>query len=349
MRQTTIRTGLESLYFSGAHAALKRVLGGMGAILTLHRVIPARATAFQPNKLLEVTPDFLESVVVGLRDDDVDFVTMDEAWRRLSSGDNKRRFLALTFDDGYRDNVEHALPILRRFNIPATVYVSSSFAAGTGELWWLTLEKAIERNARIELRVAGQVRRFDTADAEQKLQAFEEIYWLIRRLPHEDQLRAAINDLAQRYGLDPAADSRELCLRWNEIAALSRDPLVTIGAHSVHHYMLRKVSDDSVRQEIRQNLADIEEATGKRPDHFAYPVGDPTSAGPREFAIAEELGLKTAVTTRPGMLFPEHRAHMWALPRISLNGEFQRMRYVRVLTSGSATALWNRFRRLNVG
>ena len=91
----------------------------------------------------------------------------------------------------------------------------------------------------------------------------------------------------------------------------------------------------------------IEKTLGARPAHFSYPVGDGSAAGPREFALARELGFKTAVTTRPGVLFPEHRDHLMALPRLSLNGEFQRLRYVKVLTSGAATALWNGFRRVD--
>jgi peptidoglycan/xylan/chitin deacetylase (PgdA/CDA1 family) len=79
---------------------------------------------------------------------------------------------------------------------------------------------------------------------------------------------------------------------------------------------------------------------------LSYPYGDRTSAGPREFKVAAELGFKTAVTTRPGVLFAEHSRRLMALPRISLNGDFQRMRYVRVLLSGSATAMWNGFRRV---
>jgi peptidoglycan/xylan/chitin deacetylase (PgdA/CDA1 family) len=90
----------------------------------------------------------------------------------------------------------------------------------------------------------------------------------------------------------------------------------------------------------------IEAALGTRPEHLSYPIGDSTSAGPREFAIAAELGFKTAVTTRPGVLFRSHSRHLTALPRISLNGEYQRLRYVRVLLSGSATAMWNGFRRV---
>ncbi len=91
----------------------------------------------------------------------------------------------------------------------------------------------------------------------------------------------------------------------------------------------------------------LEAALGRPPQHLAYPVGDPTSAGPREFRIAAELGFKTAVTTRPGVVFKVHRDHLTALPRISVNGDFQQQRYLKVLMSGAATAMWNGFRRVN--
>ena len=137
-------------------------------------------------------------------------------------------------------------------------------------------------------------------------------------------------------------------MTWQEIADLAADPLVTIGAHTVNHVMLAKVTDSAVRSELDNGRAVIEAALGTRPQHLAYPVGDKTSAGPREFKIAAELGYKTAVTTRPGVIFPGHAEHLTALPRVSLNGEFQRPRYARVLVSGAATGLWNGFRKLNV-
>ena len=88
--------------------------------------------------------------------------------------------------------------------------------------------------------------------------------------------------------------------------------------------------------------------SASRSTSFAYPVGDPTSAGAREFALAREAGYEIAVTTRPGMLFPEHAAHLLALPRVSLNGLWQDLGYLDVLLTGAPFRLWNRGRRLNV-
>ena len=81
--------------------------------------------------------------------------------------------------------------------------------------------------------------------------------------------------------------------------------------------------------------------------HLAYPYGDRSAAGPREFAFARAAGFNTAVTTRPGMIFPENAEHPTALPRISLNGNYQTARVLPVLTSGAATAMWNGFRRVD--
>ena len=118
LKKLVLRTGMEALYFSGAHHLLRPILGGVGAILTLHHVRPPRADAFQPNRLLEVSPRFLEDVIRELRRSDVDIVTLDEMHRRLREQDFRRRFVCLTFDDGYRDNARHALPILRKYDAP---------------------------------------------------------------------------------------------------------------------------------------------------------------------------------------------------------------------------------------
>jgi peptidoglycan/xylan/chitin deacetylase (PgdA/CDA1 family) len=348
LRNTIFRVAMETLYFSGAHVLLRPVLGGVGTILTLHNVRPPRPDRFQPNRLLEVTPAFLESVIRRHRRSNVDFVSLDEMYRRMSTGDFSRRFVCVTFDDGYRDTKQFAYPILKKYDVPFAVYVATSFADRVGEMWWLALEAVIARNTIVGLHMDGQDRWFDCASVEQKYEVFGHIYWWLRKCKTEEELRQIVRDLAARNKVQVANFCDELCMTWPEIAELASDPLVTIGAHTVNHPILAKVTEQAVRSELENSRAIIEAALGKRPEHFAYPVGDPTSAGQREFKIAADLGFKTAVTTRPGVIFPEHAKHLLALPRVSLNGEFQRTRYASVLVSGAATGLWNGFRKLNV-
>ena len=347
LRQTIIRGGLESLYFSGAHWALKPLVGGVGAILTLHHVRPARPDRFQPNRLLEVTPRFLTRVVKLLARSGVDVVSLDELHRRMPEGDFSRRFVCLTFDDGYRDTLQWAYPILKEAGIPFAVYVPTSFPDRLGELWWLVLEAVIARNDRIGLTIDGRDRKFDCRTVAEKRALYDELYWWLRARSTENELREVIRGLAAFYHVDVAAFCNELCMSWAELADLAADPLVTVGAHTVNHPMLAKLSKNAMRSEIDLGRSVIEAALGLRPQHLSYPFGDRSSAAAREFEVAAELGFKTAVTTRPGVLFPEHSQHLLALPRISLNGDYQRIRYVRVLLSGAATAMWNGFRRLD--
>jgi peptidoglycan/xylan/chitin deacetylase (PgdA/CDA1 family) len=347
MKQAILRGGLEALYFTGGHFWLRPLVGGVGAILTLHHVRPPRSQAFQPNRLLEVTPDFLAAAIKRVRRSGLDLVSLDEMHRRLVAKDFSRRFACFTFDDGYRDILRFAWPILRRHEVPFAIYVPTSFPDRLGELWWLVLEAVIAGRDRVGLVMNGEDRRFDCRTVEAKRDAYEAIYWWLRSLDTEEELRLVIRDLARRYDVDGAAFCDGLCMTWPELSELAADPLVTIAAHTVNHVRLTKVSEAQARSEMQMSASVIEAALGKRPRHLSYPVGDRTSAGPREFAIARDLGFATAVTTRPGVLFPEHRDHLQALPRISLNGEYQQPRYVRVLVSGAATAMWNGFRRVD--
>jgi peptidoglycan/xylan/chitin deacetylase (PgdA/CDA1 family) len=348
IRNRLIRTAFEALYFSGAHVLLAPFCRGVGAVFTLHHVRPPRFEPFQPNSLLEIVPDFLETVIAILRDADVDWVSLDEMHRRMTERDFRRRFACLTLDDGYRDNKEWAYPILKRHGVPFAIYVPSSFPDRLGQLWWRVLEQAIANATSLTLAIDGERREIPCASVAQKSEAFASLYWWLRSLPTNDAIFDVVADLAHRHGVDPAAICAQECMTWSEIAELAKNPLVTIGAHTVNHVILSKASDADAKTELKMGRAVLEATLGKAPAHFSYPFGDAGAAGPREFAAAGEAGYKTAVTTRPGVLFAEHADHLLALPRLSINGDFQRERYVRVLVSGTGSAVWNGFRRLNV-
>lgn len=319
---------------------------GKGAILTLHHVRPATSGGFRPNQLLEITPGFLDRALTLIRAEGYDIVSLDEALARLADPRPGRFFVALTFDDGYRDNLDHAWPVLARHQAPWTLYVVRGFAERTARLWWLELEEAIRALPRVGVDLPDG--RFD-APAEtgvEKQRAFDRLYWRLRKGP-EAILLAAISALATQAGIDPAALVERECLPTQTLRSLAGAPGVTIGAHTLSHPMLARHPEGMARREIADGKAWLEAELGMPVRHFAYPVGDPASAGRREFALAKEAGFASAVTTRPGHLFAGHAEHLHALPRISLNGLHQSEGALRALLSGLPFLIWNRGRKLN--
>ena len=164
-----------------------------------------------------MSPAFLEDVLRSLRRAQVDLVSLDEMHRRLTERDFRRRFVCFTFDDGYRDNLHYALPILKKYDAPFALYIPTSFPDRLGELWWLTLEAAIARTHRVSLVMDGADRRYDCDSTEAKYELYEHIYWWLRSLENEGDLRRAVRDLGARYGVDHAALADELCMTWGEI------------------------------------------------------------------------------------------------------------------------------------
>ena len=189
LKKTIIRGGLETLYFSGAHVVMRPFVAGVGAILTLHHVRPPRPERFQPNRLLEVTPAFLEDVVRYLRRGGIDIVGLDEMYRRLTEQDFRRRFVCITIDDGYRDTLQWAYPILKKHAVPFCVYIPTSFPDRLGELWWLALERSRRPQRRIKLMIDGREQAFDCASVADKNHVFGELYGWVRSFKTEDELR----------------------------------------------------------------------------------------------------------------------------------------------------------------
>lgn len=340
-----LKAALSALHYSGADGLIAPYTSGDGVIFMLHHVTPEAPRAFEPNGILKVTPDFLDAVIRQVKAAGFDCIALDEVPARLADGKGKRPFAVFTLDDGYKDNRDHAYPVFKRHGVPFTIYLPSGFADGTGDLWWLNLEEALRRLETVTLEMDGTAHTFDLSTSAAKTEAFQKIYWWMRKIP-EQQARAVARDLAARAGFDAAALCRDLVMSWDEVRALAADPLVTIGAHTTAHFALAKLSEAEARREMADSIARLEAELGKPCRHFSYPYGCEHSAGEREFALARELGMATAVTTRKGLIHAAMKDTPTALPRLSLNGNFQDPRYVKVLLSGAPFALWNALARL---
>lgn len=339
LKHSLMKGALKALHVTHVSRLMSHWTRGSGIIFTLHRVVAGEPEAFSPNRILNVTPEFLKLAIEETLHAGYEIVSLDEVAHRIETGQGKP-FAAFTFDDGYRDNRDLALPIFKAFNLPFAVYVPTEYPDGNGELWWLVLEEAIRRLDHLDIDLGGEMASFDLSTTAGKWQAFDRVYWFFRSLPERD-FRARIRDLATKAGYDQASLCRDLIMSWDEIREFARDPLVTIGAHTRHHLALAKLTDDEVRAEMVESIARIERELGRPCRHFSYPYGDATSAGPREFSLARDLGIATAVTTHKDVVARDAKGHLTSLPRVSLNGDYQEREFLRVFLTGAPFALSN--------
>ena len=338
LRYRAIGAAFELLWASQLPVLVRRLSRARGVIFTLHRVLPDDAADFSPNAILQVKPDFLEFTITRIRRLGLDIVDIDEAIRRVETDEPAKPFAVLTFDDAYRDNLRYALPVLRRQQCPFTLYVPTALVDGIGEVWWQALEDIVAGQNALAVTWNGDTEYLPSASLAEKQAAYTALYRRMRVMPEHDRV-TLIRDLAGQYGFDLARQCRDLIMDWSDLRTFAADQLCTIGAHTVHHYELAKLDTGEARSEIEQSLRIIKAQFGKQPEHLSYPLGGPSSAGPREFALTRELGLRSAVTTRPGGLYAHHRHSLHALPRISLNGLFQSRRYVDVFATPALFSL----------
>ena len=182
VKTAMMKAAMAGLYHTGAHRLLAPYTQGTGLIFTLHHVRPepAEPKAFAPNRILEVTPEFLDAVLDQVEDAGLDVITLDEAVERLEQSEAKR-FVCFTFDDGYRDNLQYAYPMFKRRGLPFTLYVPTNYPDGHGELWWMALEEIVARtNDGIAVDRDGETWRLPTATPADQERAFEQVYWWLR-------------------------------------------------------------------------------------------------------------------------------------------------------------------------
>lgn len=338
---------LLAMHRSGAYRLAPRSLAGAGVIFMLHRVRSDDGAEFAPNRLLEITPGFLEETIATVREQGYTCMTLDEAVSRLAAGEFSERFAVFTLDDGYRDNLTDALPVFERHGVPFTVYLTTGLPDGHAEIWWVALERVIAAAVAVRLKLPdGEIAMF-TRDAREKTQAWNRVYWALRALP-EELLRAEVRRLAAEHGIDMAALTRELAMSWDEVRALAAHPLAGIEAHTADHFAQAGLSSADARRDIERGVERMTAELGRRPAHFSYPYGDHGSAGERDFELARSLGFRSATTTRKGLIQPAHASRLWSLPRLSLNGEYQDRRMLETLLSGLPFALARPIRSLGI-
>ncbi|RUU29666.1 polysaccharide deacetylase family protein [Mesorhizobium sp. M6A.T.Ce.TU.016.01.1.1] len=334
------KLALNVVRYTGLAPLAKPFVGGIGAILMLHRVTATPEKPGSVNRHLNIAPEFLDAVIADMKANGYTFVTLDEAVERIKAGGKGGQFAAITADDAYRDNMTEALPVLEKHGAPIAIYVAPGLINGAADLWWEVVEDIVSARDRLLLTTPNGPVTIDCSTPGKKLQAFARLHdYLTLEVREEDQ-RAVLRELARSNGIE--LDARQgMLMNWDEIRAMAGHPLVTIGAHTVNHRNLKRLSEADARHEVDDVRRILQAELGEAPRHFAYPYGYASAVGGREVGFARDAGYASAVTTRHGVLRAEHAGFLQALPRISVNGRYQSVAHIRTMLSGVTTPLAN--------
>ncbi|MGA2296884.1 MAG: polysaccharide deacetylase family protein [FCB group bacterium] len=298
-----------------AYKITKPFFSGKGHVLCFHRILPASIQQRLNSPLsLETPPEIFEKSILFFRERNYNFISLDDLYDILIKRDFPKKFVVYTFDDGYLDNFQNAYPILQKYNVPFAIYITTSFPERTALMWWYALEDLILNNSRLQLKTQEQNYRFDCQTISEKNSAYGKISSLVRNL-YPEQIRV----LFEPYHINWNDYLSNNAMDWEQIKALSNDPLVTIGAHTLNHLVLKNLTDDEVRTEILDAKTILEEKLKIKIEHFAYPYGSVNEVGAREFAIAKQCGFKTSVTTRTANIFAGHANYLQCLPRVGID------------------------------
>ncbi len=303
----------KTAFYSGASHLSHRMLRQPGCIIGLHRVVPKDQLAKLGNADIELSVGFFEGFLQSVLDKNFTFVSLDEALLRLESGDPTGKFLTIGFDDGYIDNATVVYPLLKKYSIPFTIYVTTDFPDFRTELWWYQLEDLLMKKAT--------VRGHSCSSLPDKARAFMLLRNELMALDRAGRAAFFEKETGRDYDESCGYYASRMCMSWADLLEIARDPLVTIGAHSLSHPALAMIDEAEAFREMNKSREILEARLNQPIHHFAYPFGGVSEASEREFSLASKLGFRSAVTTREGNL-PRGVPNLMALPRILL-GEDQ--------------------------
>lgn len=289
------RVAASALSRSGLLMPLTRVAGyavpAVFQVLTYHRVnddddpfFPALPTAIFEAQMRHLAQAYR-------------VLTVEELTARARVGTLPRNAVAVTFDDGYRDTLTHAAPILARYGLPATIFLATGFI-GTGQASWFD-RLALAFKATEAQSVLTPWGVMPLGSPTQRLDALARTVGALKSLADRDA-RETATALVEALSVSDDAPLKNLMLSWDDVHALIELGL-SIGAHTVTHPILSRVTAERAWAEIVGSRRTIETVCGRAPDAFAYPNGRPDDYTAAVVSQVSRAGFTCAVTTRFGM------------------------------------------------
>lgn len=289
----------------------------VGDILMLHRVTSKGAT-LQKNKALEITPNQFENIILSYKKRHYQFVSLDEfiSIKRTKSFFKNQKYVTITFDDGYKDNLVEALPICQKYSVPLTIYVSTSMLTRTAFLWWYVLEEILMSNTEIEL--GNEICVIKSLD--EKNAMFDKIHAILSQ-QDTNECQQWFDEMGFNWIETNQRLNNQLCLSNDDLIFLGKEKLCTIGSHTMSHARLTVQLPDIRIDELSNSKKYLEAIIEKPILHFSYPYGDVNT---EVIADVQACGYQSAVIIQEGCvrkndnMLELHRVRTIATPLVSI-------------------------------
>ncbi|MET0893893.1 MAG: polysaccharide deacetylase family protein [Pseudoxanthomonas sp.] len=281
-------------HYSGADFLFRKASGAGLVVLMLHRLRD------EPDPYPLSTSRASFGKLVGWLRQRNALVDMESGLRGLDGVRRSGIAYALTFDDGYRDNLallDAGLKDAAQNAVPAIVYVATGHV-GRQPIWAYQLQHAVEAHTvgRLDLGMLG-LGQFDLSEAFERERLYLQLPPRLKLL-EPSRLQESIDCIVGQLQPRPGVPEGEM-LDWEDVSRLQENG-VQIGAHTRHHVILQRADEQTARAEIQDSLGDIAAATHRTPAHFAYPNGSAADFGENHVRMVKEAGFRTAVTTIEG-------------------------------------------------
>ena len=262
------------------------------AILMYHRVFETSSDPWE----LCVRPAYFADQLELLRRL-YPVLSLQQLLNALKAGQLPKRAVVLTFDDGYADNLWNAKPLLEKYELPASVFVTSGSLDSPSEFWWDNLERILlqprKLPKRLQLQIQGRSHEWPMTSSDERKIAYMAIHQNLQPLRACERDPVLI-ELFTWAEVDPLGRADYRPLATEELVKLAQSEFIDIGAHAVTHPLLSILSPEDQSAEIVNSRQKLEDILGKRVDTFSYPYGDLSAETAGIVAAAEFV---TALTT----------------------------------------------------
>jgi len=223
-------------------------------------------------------------------------LSLVEAVERMERRDLPENALVVTFDDGYKDNYQHAFPVMRKFSIPATIFLVTQPIEDSKMLWHDRVFSAFRQTSNTALSSYGKdAQTFSLHTIREKKLAQNHVLNFLRSLDDEER-SLWVERLIEKLGVEITEDVQSLMLNWVEVREMNREG-ISFGAHTLSHPILSKLSLERAKQEICESKSLIEKKIQTPVHTFAYPNGRNEDFNESTKQILKDCGIMCAVTT----------------------------------------------------